>query len=96
MKAADAAVNTPVDMSALTNQSMNVTPNISSTSNVIDNLGNVVDTSFANPAANTNYNSLLADSTVNTQKVFSNMTTEKVLVNEKAYLFTKTSWRKAY
>ena len=86
MKAADAAVNTPVDMSALTNQSMKVAPNISSTSNVIDNLGNVVDTSFANPAANTNYNSLLADSTVNTQKVFSNMTTEKVLVNEKAYL----------
>ena len=86
MKAANATVNTPVDMSALTNQPINVTPNISSTSNVIDNLGNVVDTSFANPAANTNYNSLLADSTVNTQKVFSNMTTEKVLVNEKAYL----------
>ena len=79
MKAANATVSTPVDISAVTNQPMNVTPNISSTSNVIDNLGNVVDTSFANPAANTNYNSLLADSTVNTQKVFSDMTTEQGL-----------------
>lgn len=85
MTAANATVSTPVDISAVTNQPMNVTPNISSTSNVIDNLGNVVDTSFANPAANTNYNSLLADSTVNTQKVFSDITTEEVWINKDAW-----------